>query len=102
MPTMAGGFLFRGTLIVAGDSIVFLRAENGDLCVGIRPRRGLVGDSRAPLAGTLLEEAVPYGLGCIQNRGQKGIKKAHMASGVPKTEAKGDSVASVLNRGKKL
>ena len=48
-----------------------------------------MGDSRAPLGGTLLEEAVPYGLGCIQNRGQKGIKKDHMALGVPKTEAKG-------------
>jgi len=36
-------------------------------------------------------EKSPYGLGCIQNRGQKGSKKAHMASGVPKTEAKGVS-----------
>jgi len=34
-----------------------------------------------------------FGLGCNQNRGQKGIefkkKKAHMASGAAKTEAKG-------------
>ncbi|QCE09679.1 Achaete-scute transcription factor-related [Vigna unguiculata] len=43
MPTMAGGFLFRGTLIVAGDSIVFLRAENGDLCVGIRRAKKGIG-----------------------------------------------------------
>ena len=40
---MAGGFLFRGTLIVAGDSIVFLRAENGDLCVGIRRAKKGIG-----------------------------------------------------------
>ncbi|THU67025.1 hypothetical protein C4D60_Mb05t20320 [Musa balbisiana] len=34
--------------LVAGDSIVFLRAENGDLCVGIRrAKRGGVGDSPA-------------------------------------------------------
>jgi len=77
----------------------------------------------------------PYGLGCSQNRGQKGIefkkkkntiwpqvqpkprpKRAHMASGAAKTEAKGrvyglgcwkieaeaPSMASVLNRGQKL
>jgi len=35
--------------LVAGDSIVFLRAENGDLCVGIRrAKRGGVGGPEAP------------------------------------------------------
>ena len=35
--------------LVAGDSIVFLRAENGDLCVGIRrAKRGIGGGSEAP------------------------------------------------------
>ncbi|XP_027340337.1 auxin response factor 18-like [Abrus precatorius] len=35
--------------LVAGDSIVFLRAENGDLCVGIRrAKRGIVGGSEGP------------------------------------------------------
>ncbi|KAL1298630.1 hypothetical protein HN51_042948 [Arachis hypogaea] len=35
--------------LVAGDSIVFLRAENGDLCVGIRrAKRGTGGGSEAP------------------------------------------------------
>lgn len=34
--------------LVAGDSIVFLRAENGDLCVGIRrAKRGLCGGGEA-------------------------------------------------------
>lgn len=34
--------------LVAGDSIVFLRAENGDLCVGIRrAKRGIGGESQA-------------------------------------------------------
>lgn len=35
--------------LVAGDSIVFLRAENGDLCVGIRrAKRGGVGGPEGP------------------------------------------------------
>ncbi|RDY05473.1 Auxin response factor 18, partial [Mucuna pruriens] len=35
--------------LVAGDSIVFLRAENGDLCVGIRrAKRGVVGGPEPP------------------------------------------------------
>ncbi|XP_027104978.2 auxin response factor 18 [Coffea arabica] len=35
--------------LVAGDSIVFLRAENGDLCVGIRrAKRGIGGGPEAP------------------------------------------------------
>ncbi|KAI4322272.1 hypothetical protein L6164_021983 [Bauhinia variegata] len=35
--------------LVAGDSIVFLRAENGDLCVGIRrAKRGIGGGSETP------------------------------------------------------
>lgn len=38
----------------AGDSIVFLRAENGDLCVGIRrAKRGIVGGWN-PTAGSVL------------------------------------------------
>ncbi|KAL9322764.1 hypothetical protein ACSQ67_010817 [Phaseolus vulgaris] len=39
--------------LVAGDSIVFLRAENGDLCVGIRrAKRGGVGGPEAPCGWT--------------------------------------------------
>lgn len=35
--------------LVAGDSVVFLRAENGDLCVGIRrAKRGIGGGAEAP------------------------------------------------------
>ncbi|KAJ7981006.1 Auxin response factor [Quillaja saponaria] len=35
--------------LVAGDSIVFLRAENGDLCVGIRrAKRGIGGGEESP------------------------------------------------------
>ncbi|KAL9230651.1 hypothetical protein vseg_005975 [Gypsophila vaccaria] len=35
--------------LVAGDSIVFLRTENGDLCVGIRrPKRGIGGGPECP------------------------------------------------------
>ncbi|XP_034688391.1 auxin response factor 18 isoform X2 [Vitis riparia] len=35
--------------LVAGDSIVFLRAENGDLCVGIRrAKRGIAGGPESP------------------------------------------------------
>ncbi|KAK7261345.1 hypothetical protein RIF29_27654 [Crotalaria pallida] len=35
--------------LVAGDSVVFLRAENGDLCIGIRrAKRGIGGGSEAP------------------------------------------------------
>lgn len=35
--------------LVAGDSIVFLRAENGDLCVGIRrAKRGIGGGAESP------------------------------------------------------
>ncbi|KAE9590000.1 putative transcription factor ARF family [Lupinus albus] len=50
--------------LVAGDSIVFLRAENGDLCVGIRrAKKGLVGGPWGssgwnPAGGN---STVPYG-----------------------------------------
>ncbi|KAL7095840.1 hypothetical protein ACP275_10G047800 [Erythranthe tilingii] len=49
--------------LVAGDSIVFMRAENGDLCVGIRrAKRGIGGGEAAtgwnPAGGN---PAVPYG-----------------------------------------
>ncbi|KAL5546166.1 hypothetical protein UlMin_005853 [Ulmus minor] len=50
--------------LVAGDSIVFLRAENGDLCVGIRrAKRGIGGGPETssgwnPAGGNC---AVPYG-----------------------------------------
>ncbi|PWA48779.1 auxin response factor 18 [Artemisia annua] len=38
--------------LVAGDSIVFLRAENGDLCVGIRrAKRGIGGGPETSLSG---------------------------------------------------
>ncbi|GAA0172317.1 hypothetical protein LIER_26165 [Lithospermum erythrorhizon] len=38
--------------LVAGDSIVFLRADNGDLCVGIRrAKRGGLGGPESPSAG---------------------------------------------------
>ncbi|KAJ8899887.1 hypothetical protein K2173_019590 [Erythroxylum novogranatense] len=48
--------------LVAGDSIVFLRAENGDLCVGIRrAKRGIGGGPESswnPAGGNCV---VPYG-----------------------------------------
>nr|ANI70187.1 auxin response factor ARF15 [Salvia miltiorrhiza] len=50
--------------LVAGDSIVFMRAENGDLCVGIRrAKRGIAGGPEIstgwnPTAGNSI---VPYG-----------------------------------------
>lgn len=50
--------------LVAGDSIVFMRAENGDLCVGIRrAKRGIGGGPESssgwnPVGGNC---AVPYG-----------------------------------------
>ncbi|CAL0321397.1 unnamed protein product [Lupinus luteus] len=50
--------------LVAGDSIVFLRAENGDLCVGIRrAKKGLIGGPEGssgwnPAGGN---STVPYG-----------------------------------------
>lgn len=50
--------------LVAGDSIVFLRAENGDLCVGIRRAKRGIGDGLEsssgwnPAGGNC---AVPYG-----------------------------------------
>ncbi|KAI3687902.1 hypothetical protein L1987_81605 [Smallanthus sonchifolius] len=50
--------------LVAGDSIVFLRAENGDLCVGIRrAKRGIGGGQEAssgwnPAGGNCV---IPYG-----------------------------------------
>ncbi|KAM2566344.1 hypothetical protein TB1_008864 [Malus domestica] len=50
--------------LVSGDSIVFLRAENGDLCVGIRrAKRGIGGGSESssgwnPMGGNC---TVPYG-----------------------------------------
>lgn len=38
--------------LIAGDSIVFLRAENGDLCVGIRrAKRGIGGGPESPSGG---------------------------------------------------
>lgn len=38
--------------LVAGDSIVFLRAENGDLCVGIRrAKKGIGGGPESPSGG---------------------------------------------------
>nr|KYP69741.1 Auxin response factor 18 [Cajanus cajan] len=49
-----GGFSVPSTFVnhkklVAGDSIVFLRAENGDLCVGIRrAKKGIGGGPEAP------------------------------------------------------
>lgn len=48
--------------LVAGDSIVFLRAENGDLCVGVRrAKRGIGGGPKTswnPAGGNCI---VPYG-----------------------------------------
>ena len=54
-----------------------------------------------------LKKRSPYGLGCTQNRGQRGIKFKKKKKPIwprveRKTEAEGDSMASVLNRGKKL
>ncbi|CAK7351027.1 unnamed protein product [Dovyalis caffra] len=47
--------------LVAGDSIVFLRAENGDLCVGVgRAKRGIGGGPESlwnPAGGN---SALPY------------------------------------------
>ncbi|XP_061376654.1 auxin response factor 18-like [Gastrolobium bilobum] len=55
--------------LVAGDSIVFLRAENGDLCVGIRrAKRGIVGGSEAPSgwsSGSGSCGLGPYGAFCV-------------------------------------
>ncbi|KAG6604422.1 Auxin response factor 18, partial [Cucurbita argyrosperma subsp. sororia] len=45
--------------LVAGDSIVFLRAENGDLCVGIRRAKRGAGDGPDLSCGW--NGAVPYG-----------------------------------------
>ncbi|KAL1541298.1 auxin response factor 18-like [Salvia divinorum] len=50
--------------LVAGDSIVFLRAENGDLCVGIRrAKNGIGGGPEAPSQWSPSGggRAVPYG-----------------------------------------
>ncbi|KAH7662659.1 Auxin response factor domain-containing protein [Dioscorea alata] len=45
--------------LVAGDSIVFLRAENGDLCVGIRrAKRGIAGGSESPAGWNPLNNSV--------------------------------------------
>ncbi|CAI9762076.1 unnamed protein product [Fraxinus pennsylvanica] len=50
--------------LVAGDSIVFLRAENGDLCVGIRRgKRGIGGGHETPTEWNPAcgNSAMPYG-----------------------------------------
>ncbi|XWS59675.1 hypothetical protein CRYUN_Cryun08bG0142200 [Craigia yunnanensis] len=50
--------------LVAGDSIVFLRAENGDLCVGIRrAKRGIGGGSESSSGWNATDAncRVPYG-----------------------------------------
>ncbi|KAF5737549.1 Auxin response factor 19 [Tripterygium wilfordii] len=48
--------------LVAGDSIVFLRAENGDLCVGIRrAKRGIGGGPESGSSGWNGNCVVPYG-----------------------------------------
>ncbi|KAJ1376070.1 DNA-binding barrel domain superfamily [Sesbania bispinosa] len=50
--------------LVAGDSIVFLRAENGDLCVGIRRAKRGIGGGPDPSSGWNPAggiHSVPYG-----------------------------------------
>ncbi|KAL9257497.1 Auxin response factor 18-like protein [Drosera capensis] len=48
--------------LVAGDSIVFLRAENGDLCVGVRrARRGIGGGLESPGGWNANCGSSPYG-----------------------------------------
>ncbi|KAE8661042.1 dihydrofolate reductase-like isoform X1 [Hibiscus syriacus] len=49
--------------LVAGDSIVFLRAENGDLCVGIRrAKRGIGGPESSSVWNAAASNClVPYG-----------------------------------------
>lgn len=47
--------------LVAGDSIVFLRAENGDLCVGIRRAKNGIGGGPSQWNPSGGGRAVPYG-----------------------------------------
>ncbi|CAI0397871.1 unnamed protein product [Linum tenue] len=54
--------------LVAGDSIVFLRAENGDLCVGIRrAKRGFGGSSSFPPQSGWGINTNTYGAGGMGN-----------------------------------
>ncbi|GAB4854949.1 hypothetical protein Ancab_023538 [Ancistrocladus abbreviatus] len=48
--------------LVAGDSIVFLRAENGDLCVGIRrAKKGIGGGPESPVGWNANCGSSPFG-----------------------------------------
>jgi len=47
--------------LIAGDSIVFLRAENGDLCVGIRRAKRGIGGGPEPPSGWNGNCGTPYG-----------------------------------------
>lgn len=57
--------------LVAGDSIVFFRAENGDLCVGIRrAKRGIGGGPEYPCGWN-----TPAGNSCSQYGGYSGFSR---------------------------
>ncbi|XP_004487099.1 auxin response factor 10 [Cicer arietinum] len=50
--------------LVAGDSIVFLRGENGELCVGIRrAKRGIVGGLETPSGWSSVNGSCGFGVG---------------------------------------
>ncbi|XP_037442978.1 disease resistance protein RGA5-like isoform X2 [Triticum dicoccoides] len=85
--------------LVAGDSIVFMRTENGDLCVGFRrAKKGGVGGSEllrppSPAAG------VNYGGFSMFSRGEEdGINKILMeACGEMKVRVRPEEVAEAAN-----
>nr|KYP50021.1 Auxin response factor 18 [Cajanus cajan] len=86
--------------LVAGDSIVFLRADNGDLCVGIRrAKRGGVGGPEvgSGWSGGGGGGLGPYGAFCAFLREES--KGARNGSGRPKVSAESVREAIMLAAG---
>lgn len=88
--------------LVAGDSIVFLRADNGDLCVGIRrAKRGIGGGPDPPsgwntAAGIGNSAASLYGSGFSGFLSEDGNNFARNSSG------KGNSIGGLKGRSAKV
>ncbi|KAL8227087.1 hypothetical protein R6Q57_016919 [Mikania cordata] len=88
--------------LVAGDSIVFLRAENGDLCVGIRrAKRGFGGGLETssgwnPVGGN---GVIPYGMysPLIQNADNSGGGGGDVAS-MPRAKVESDYVIQAVKQ----
>ncbi|TKY48534.1 Auxin response factor 18 [Spatholobus suberectus] len=80
--------------LVAGDSIVFLRAENGDLCVGIRrAKRGGLGGPEPPCGWS---SGGPYGAFSAFLREESKVVRNGNGNGCGRPKVSGESVREAI------